>query len=119
MMNAIAGPVIQIGYIVFGVDLMFGAINGGTFPLTNMAVKTVTGACSAVVYTVPSIVINVAGPVYRILILLSSGLFATEYFGITDFKQNLNDYYSSLFNAAEVEDDKNLAGITENLSYDI
>ncbi len=39
-MNAIAGPVMQIGCIAFGVDLMFGTINGETFPLTNMVAKT-------------------------------------------------------------------------------
>lgn len=119
MMNLISGQVMQIGCIAFGVDLMFGAINGGTFPLTNMVVKAGTGIFSTIIYTGTSIVINAAGPLYGSLILLSSGLFATEYFGITNFKQDLNDYYSSLFNAVEVEYAKNLAGVTENLSYDI
>ncbi len=67
----------------------------------------------------PSIVINVAGPVYGSLILVGAGLFTTEYLQITNLKQSFNDYYSSLFSAAEVEYAKNLAGVNENLSYDI
>jgi hypothetical protein len=128
-MNAIAGPVMQIGCIAFGVDLMFGVINGGTFPLTNTVVKVGTGAISTVVYTGASVVINVAGPVYGSLILAGAGLFATEYLGITDFKQGLqniieekvqdiNDYYSSFFNISEVENTESLAGVTETY-YDI
>ena len=118
-MNLISGQVMQIGCIAFGVDLMFGIINRGTFPLTNMVVKAGTGIFSTIFYTGPSVVINEAGPVYGSLILLGAGLFTTEYLQITNFKQDLNDYYSSLFNAVEVEYAKNLAGVTENLSYDI
>jgi hypothetical protein len=94
MIVNIAGPILQIGVVCFGIDMTLGVMNGGQFPLTNKFI----GIGSHIVAKAAGTVIQVAGPVKGSLILGAAILYTAEKLEITNIQKNLNNLPSAIYN---------------------